>query len=275
MSTESQAPYPWEEDRELLQVETPEQTRLDLRVAGFGARMLAALVDYLIVMGLIVLLVLLGGVGVSVMGLDVTGFLVAAVWVAVFVLQLFYFMWAEMRMDGQSIGKKRLGLRTVMATGQTVTPGASLIRNTARVVDMIPVLWLVAAFTPGTRRLGDILAGTYVIQESTRKTAGPTRKAWFSSLAEDHDEVPDRQFLFSAQVAEKLFPEDYNLLEYMGEQLQSTDRKGRRAHMAVIARKYVERLQLENDRARIEADPERFLQELALFLKKRFEQPLF
>ena len=38
---------------------------------------------------------------------------------------------------------------------------------------------------------------------------------------------------------------------------------------------YIERLDLERDRDQVLADPERFLQELALFLRARFDQQLY
>ena len=61
-------PYPWEQQEESLVLETPEQTRIEYRLATFGARVVAALIDRVIIVGGIACLFLLalvvsGGLG--------------------------------------------------------------------------------------------------------------------------------------------------------------------------------------------------------------------
>ncbi|WP_435892446.1 RDD family protein [Oceaniferula spumae] len=73
-------------------------------------------------------------------------------------------------LDGQSIGKRLIGLRAVTADGQSLSnnwnPG--LIRNAILVVPLMPLVELIILFTKqeapeGLLRLGDQWAGTKVI----------------------------------------------------------------------------------------------------------------
>lgn len=69
---------------------------------------------------------------------------------------------------GASLGKALLGIRVVDAAGRSAGWWRGAIRTVALGVDLVvlvlPVgLWL-ALFTPGHRRTGDFLAGTFVVR---------------------------------------------------------------------------------------------------------------
>lgn len=264
-----QARYPWRHHGETLVIETPEQTRVEYRVASFGARLTAALIDNAVVLGLglaLALVTLLWGGATDMMG----GYLVVAVLVLWFLTSLFYFTIAELRGDGQTPGKRMAGLRTVMATGHGLTFGAALTRNLARLVDNLPVLWFVPALTKGKRRIGDLLAGTYVIEEQKRAIADG--KGWLDQLAPSWRELTDRRFGSLVSVHDKLSVDDLDLLEYLGDRLRAVPNREQRRHLlAEIARKYVTRLDLAADAEAIDADPARFLQELGLFLRDQLQ----
>ncbi len=79
---------------------------------------------------------------------------------------------------GASPGKSLLGIRVVDATGHPVALPRAFIRTVALGIDLIvlvlPIgLWL-ALFTPGHRRIGDFLAGTWVVR---RDALGLPRRA--------------------------------------------------------------------------------------------------
>ncbi|HEY0511722.1 MAG TPA: RDD family protein [Thermoanaerobaculia bacterium] len=142
--------------------------RLDLPVAGLGSRSLAAFLDYLALGVLIILWVIL------------SGFLVAWVapsWVPVvllgglFLLDWGYFAGFEIGTGGRTPGKLALKVRVVTAEGGTPGPGALLIRNLVRTLDLavgVPLM----AIDPLSRRLGDRLAGTLVVHDRPLE-AGP------------------------------------------------------------------------------------------------------
>lgn len=69
---------------------------------------------------------------------------------------------------GWSFGKLLLGLKVVKANGEPYTWGAALLRNVLRIVDGLPVLYLVGlvsiAVTLKKQRIGDLAAGTLVVR---------------------------------------------------------------------------------------------------------------
>lgn len=266
--------FPWEYHGETLIVETPEQTKVEYRIAAFGTRIVAALLDQIRIVSLQALFVavgLLGGLALGWEGVEVVG----SYWVAFllalnFLISMFYFVWFEVRTEGQTPGKRRFRIRSVMISGRGLTAGSAVIRNFARLLDNIPVLWVVPALSKGNRRLGDLLAGTVVVDErqSAPETGGRPAVSLIDSSRADLGEL---RFYFSAEIAERLHRDDLNLLEFLETRLRSAPRARRLRLMREVAVRYLVRLGLEAERERILADPQRFLQELGLFLQERFE----
>jgi uncharacterized membrane protein SpoIIM required for sporulation len=87
-----------------------------------------------------------------------------------FAIQWGYYVLFEALWDGQTLGKRRLGIRVVQDGGYSVSFAASAVRNIARVVDMQPVFFysvgiVSAAVSKSGKRLGDMMAGTIVVRE--------------------------------------------------------------------------------------------------------------
>jgi uncharacterized RDD family membrane protein YckC len=143
----------------LTQVETPEGIALRLRPAGMLPRAAAWALDFSIRLALLwmlsILLMVLGETGM--------GFYL----ITLFVVFWFYPVLFEVLRDGQTIGKKAMGLRVVHANGTPVTWIASIVRNLLRVVDTLPLLYAIGFISglidPRGRRLGDMVAGTLVV----------------------------------------------------------------------------------------------------------------
>lgn len=140
--------------------------RLDLPVAGVGSRVLAALLDYLV----------MAVVGFVWFFLWVTLFARQGPWafallfIVFFLLEWGYFAGQEIWLGGRTLGKMALKLRVLTAEGGTPGPGALLARNLVRSLDIvfgIPLL----AIDPLSRRLGDRLAGTIVVHDREREAA--------------------------------------------------------------------------------------------------------
>lgn len=141
--------------------------RLELPVASVGSRSLAAFLDYLILVALLILWVLF------------SAFAVGAVWpslvpvfiiVGIFLLDWSYFAGFEIGAGGRTPGKMALRLRVVTAEGGSAGAGALLIRNLVRSVDLVFGVPLMA-IDPLSRRLGDRLAGTLVVHDRPREAA--------------------------------------------------------------------------------------------------------
>lgn len=142
-----------------------EPTRGDTDV--IGARIGAQLVDTIIA-GVIIYLsvVLFGGVGQSPGETAAGGLLGLFVG---FAAVLFYFFILEGIWDGQTVGKRLLGIKVVKENGDECDIGTSFVRNLLRIIDAIfyyLVGFLVMAFTDNRQRIGDLLAGSVVVRES-------------------------------------------------------------------------------------------------------------
>jgi uncharacterized RDD family membrane protein YckC len=272
MSRADDRAFPWEEPEESFSFATPEQIEVTYRVAPFGSRIAAAFLDNLLVLMFSAIVFL----GIVVLGRAMPSprfafYALLVALVAGFCLQMFYFVWSELRHEGRTWGKKRLKLRTVMLSGHGLTFGASFVRNLARVVDNVPLLWLVPVLTRGRRRVGDLLAGTLVVSESALDTSRPSLR-----LARSYRELEDRRFFFSGEAQAGLFPDDLNLLEHLFARApQLPDRAQQEDLFRSVAARYAERLALEAERPRVEAEPRRFLEELYLLLVDRYESERF
>ncbi len=142
-----------------LQVETPENIDLHAECAGPVSRCLAYLIDLairsiaLVTLGAIALFLGRTGMGI---------FLLA--W---FLVDWLYPVLFELAHNGQTPGKRVMGLRVVHLDLSPVGASASLVRNLLRSVDFLPaayVLGLMAmCLTRQFQRLGDLAAGTVVI----------------------------------------------------------------------------------------------------------------
>jgi uncharacterized membrane protein SpoIIM required for sporulation/uncharacterized RDD family membrane protein YckC len=161
-----------------LEIETPEQVPVGYELAGPGSRFAAFLLDAAI-LGFTLLLILpfafllvmdaaLGGV----LQLGAAWILALTI-VAVFVIVWGYFILFEGLRDGQTPGKRWMGLRVIHANGFPLTLAGSAIRNLLRILDLQPLpTGLLGGsfilFHPRAQRPGDLAAGTVVIRERPR-----------------------------------------------------------------------------------------------------------
>jgi uncharacterized RDD family membrane protein YckC len=190
-----------------LDVATPERVALHLPVAGIGYRCLAWLVDatllfFFWVVAYFVFTLLVTDVLHFLRGLS--GLAQTLLGVGLFATQWLYWTLTEVFLNGQTLGKRVLGIRVVRADGSPVGLYESAVRNLCRVVDFLPVIYATGCITMllnrQHRRLGDLLAGTLLVREEridldkyTATAAGPVA-------------------LPTAPHAERLAPEDMELI---------------------------------------------------------------
>lgn len=154
---------------ERFEVETPEGAMLSLSLAGPVTRAMAYGIDLtlrlLIFAVLAFVLGMLGKMGIGL--LLIIGF----------ALEWFYPTLFEALRNGQTPGKKAMGIAVVHANGSPLSFNGSLIRNLLRTADAFPLFYLLGFITtlisPRYQRLGDMAANTLVVHiEQT----GTTRK---------------------------------------------------------------------------------------------------
>jgi len=189
-----------------LTIATPEGVEVNLTLAGAASRFVAATIDLLIELVLLIALGLVfglagpgfnGGVGVGVYAL------------LSFALIVGYDIFFEVRHSGRTPGKAMNGLRVVRTEGQPVGFVTSLIRNVLRIIDYLPSLYLLGATlilaTRRNQRLGDLAAGTLVVRERRAdlpalptipaQTAVNPWSGWDTSRITPEELVAVRQFI--------------------------------------------------------------------------------
>jgi len=170
-------------------IETPEQLRLDFAVAGIGSRFLALAIDTLIQIGIVVLVFIALAALTSVRVVSIRG--QSSVWVLALTGVLFfliffgYFGIFEIVWNGQTPGKRMIGIRVVKDSGRPLTAAESIGRNLLRIVDQLPGFYaigmVVAVLNSSNKRLGDLVAGSMVVRESSLAAIKPV---WQTMRAE-------------------------------------------------------------------------------------------
>jgi uncharacterized RDD family membrane protein YckC len=189
----------------VLRIRTPEGVVFSLLLAGPVSRCLAWLVDCLIIVGLLVAATWLASY-LEKFNFDLSRIFV---FIAYLLLDMGYCILLEWRWKGRTFGKRVLGLRVVDAEGLHLRGRQVLIRNLLRVVDRLPVFYLLGGtlclFSPRFQRLGDLAAGTVVVRrprltdlDVARQMAGK-----FNSLAQ----YPH----LAARLRQRVLPEEADL----------------------------------------------------------------
>jgi len=159
---------------ETLDIQTPENVAFDYQIAGIGSRFLASLLDttivvFLQVVILIVVTLIIQSVDGSVFSDQISAWVYAIFGLIAAVFYWGYYVFFEMLWNGQSPGKRWVGLRVIRGDGMPITLSESLIRNLARLVDFLPAAYGIGIVTmfidKQSRRLGDLAAGTLVVQD--------------------------------------------------------------------------------------------------------------
>ena len=143
-----------------LNIETPEVVELLLPVAGIAPRSLAWLIDSMIKIGIIFvaanILAAIENVGEGLLLLTMFG----VIWG--------YNVLFEALMQGATPGKKIVGVHVMNADGTPIGWRGATLRNLLRPVDDYPGCYLFGClsvlFTRNFQRLGDLAAGTVVVQ---------------------------------------------------------------------------------------------------------------
>jgi uncharacterized RDD family membrane protein YckC len=162
-----------------VEVRTPESIAFNYELAGLGSRFLALVTDQTI--QLAILAVIFVGIVLALsraplqLGPHARNELAVSLGLAllvgvVFAITFGYFIFFEAVWNGQTPGKKLLGLRVVRDGGYPIDFGASLIRNLIRVGEQLIGYYLLAAvsalISPENKRLGDFAAGTIVVRDA-------------------------------------------------------------------------------------------------------------
>jgi len=155
-------------------------------LAGIGSRFMAAFLDVLIEMLVYLALLLLsflvftGGI----FGGNRSIWWTAFVTLVIFCVNWGYYAIFEAIWKGQTPGKRWAGIRVIKDSGRPINAFEAISRNLIRAIDFFPGFYGVGVVTmllnSKNRRLGDYVAGTIVVHESSDRESSlffntPTR----------------------------------------------------------------------------------------------------
>lgn len=199
------------------EIQTPEGVALTVELAERGDRAGAVLIDLLILF----VSMAIGLVGVlwitNLVGLERPGIILALL--LIFFFRNFYFMFFELKWQGQTPGKRKLGIKVIDRFGRPLTSEAIFARNMMREIEVfLPMGVLLAGNTTGISglmqffafvwaatlvclpmlnkdnlRAGDLVAGTLVVREPKIILAKDMMAA-----GEDMASTEDAAFVFTA-----------------------------------------------------------------------------
>lgn len=177
---------------------TPEGVDLSLKLADAGQRVSAFLIDLMVMVGILIgmAIVLIGLLALVVrFGQPAVEAVAVVALLGFFLLRNFYFILLEMGPRAATFGKRAVGLRVVARSGERLTADRVIARNMVREIEFyLPVSFLLYSgaesgsdvaltlagivwtglfllfplFNKDRMRVGDLLAGTWVISAPRR-----------------------------------------------------------------------------------------------------------
>jgi uncharacterized RDD family membrane protein YckC len=147
-------------------------TRAALARLARGRRFVALVLD-IIVYSLVAIVIN------AVYGVAYYGSVSTVGWQALCLVWMAYYIVPE-AVFGASLGKMFTGLCVVRADGGSLGVGSIVVRNLVRFIDVLPGLYLIGGFlvllTGSSQRLGDLLAGTTVVDRAYAVEPNATRR---------------------------------------------------------------------------------------------------
>jgi len=152
-----------------VKVQTAQNVEINYEIASLGDRILAALIDY----GVLIAHMLTIGIIVYVLNqLDMQDDWLLIPLMILYLVIIFYDLLCEMLMDGQSVGKKVMKIKVIKLDGTQPSFGSYFMRWILRIVDIVlfspAVAMLVILINGRGQRLGDIAANTTVVKLTER-----------------------------------------------------------------------------------------------------------
>lgn len=148
-----------------IDISTSQNVVINYEIASVGDRILAAIVDWIIKIGAVILVIYI----ISEVQFPSKYWWIFIIGLIPVMLYSFLFEWL---MNGQTPGKRLLKIKVVNLDGSSATIGGYLIRWLLRIIDTNIFYGVVAIITivinKKGQRVGDILAGTTVIKVKDR-----------------------------------------------------------------------------------------------------------
>ncbi len=155
-----------------ISIPTPESMEFSHEPAGIGSRFAASMIDIVLQSAMMLGLVFAAGFWSSPLSSITnasTAWAAALVILLVFLLFWGYHIFFEMLWNGQTPGKRTVGIRILKDGGYPIGFLDSVVRNLLRPVDFLPFSYgvgvVVMLCNSRFKRVGDFAAGTIVVKE--------------------------------------------------------------------------------------------------------------
>ncbi len=164
-----------------ISIVTTQNIELDYDLASLGDRIIGRILDWLVIAGYIIALLLLIGFG------NVDQFFNNNGWIIIIIILpvVLYDLLSEIFLNGQSVGKKVMGIKVISLNGAQPSLSQYLLRWVFRLVDFSMSGSLVAvimvAASQKKQRLGDLVAGTVLVKTKPRTHFTDT---WYQPTSE-------------------------------------------------------------------------------------------
>src|ERR1051326_1139983 len=158
----------------VISITTTQNIELEYDLASLGERIVATIIDLVIFFGYVIIVNLFasssGGFFTNDFG-----------WVIYFLVMLpvtFYSLLSETFFNGQSVGKRVMGIKVISLNGHQASFGQYLIRWLFRLADLWMSSFILAtimvAVTDKHQRVGDVVAGTTLVKTRPRSSMQQT-----------------------------------------------------------------------------------------------------
>lgn len=187
--------------RNLVFISTPEHLKVPFESAGIGSRSLAKFIDFVCVGGILIpiglVVTTISSFFSLVISYEVPSIIIGICFILLAFIPILYFSLMEYWFKGQTIGKWILRLRVITDDGRHPSFSSIFLRNLLQLVDLLPGFYLLGLATmfvhPKEKRMGDLVAGTLVVQE--RKGQVKEISLYYTSLSLTKKEREDFQLL--------------------------------------------------------------------------------
>ncbi|HEY3330260.1 MAG TPA: RDD family protein [Capsulimonadaceae bacterium] len=240
--------------REIL-ITTPENIAIEYELAGLGSRAAAYFIDtfFKIVVWLViglagVIFMLIANLAgwkelVGIVG-TLGDFLYAAYMIIGFLILWGYGIYFEIKWNGQTPGKRQVGLRVIREGGYPLNVFGAVIRNLLWVVDFLPMLFFTGIVSilasRDYQRLGDLVGGTLVVkQRAPASLEGLLRVAHITPEYLN----PEALELISVH-ADRLTPDEYRAVRHFTERRRQLAFDGQQTAAVKIAVPLMRRLDI-------------------------------
>ncbi|MGB0176255.1 MAG: RDD family protein [Owenweeksia sp.] len=214
-----------------INIQTTQNVMLQYALAGIGHRIAAVLIDLgvLLAFSLLWNVITLAAFGVNSTTLSIIGGIII----------FLYFLVCEITMNGQTVGKKVMKIKVVKLDGSKPGVSSYLLRWVMLPIDYSIVGGVAMVFiilTQKAQRLGDLIAGTTVVQIKGKDSTLQQKKAIIGSVDENYQPA---------------FPEAAHLsmddISLMRQALQAFQERSQREPMEMLKQKLEEKLRISSD----------------------------